>query len=65
MADINIQHKSSNAVWWILGILALILVVWMLWGWMDTEPAVRGALPPGAPAVAAAITAAPAPAAAA
>jgi hypothetical protein len=26
MAEINIQRKSSNALWWILGIVALVII---------------------------------------
>lgn len=42
MADINIQRKSSNAVWWILGIVALVIVAWFLFTMMggDTTPRV-------------------------
>lgn len=30
MAQINIQRKSSQAMWWILGLIALVLIVWWL-----------------------------------
>jgi hypothetical protein len=34
MAEINIQRsKSSNALWWILGIVAVVLIVWLLFTW--------------------------------
>lgn len=37
MADINLQRKSSSgALWWVLGIVALIILIWMIWAWMDT-----------------------------
>ena len=39
MADINVQRKSSSALWWVLGILALIVLLWFLFAW-DTEPGV-------------------------
>ena len=31
MADINIQRRSSHAVWWVLGLIALLVIAWMLW----------------------------------
>lgn len=31
MADINIQRRSSHAVWWVLGLIALIVIAWMVW----------------------------------
>jgi hypothetical protein len=39
MAEINVQRKSSNALWWVLGIVALVLVAWFLFAWMggDTQ----------------------------
>jgi type VI protein secretion system component VasK len=37
MAEIQIQRKSPGTVWWVLGIVALIVVVWMMWAWADTN----------------------------
>jgi hypothetical protein len=30
MADIDIRRRSWSAVWWILGLIVIILVLWML-----------------------------------
>ena len=38
MADINIQRKSSNAIWWILGIVALVLIVWFVMRGTGEQP---------------------------
>jgi hypothetical protein len=35
MAEINIQRKSSSALWWILAIVALVIVAWFLFGMGD------------------------------
>ena len=37
MADIDIRHRSWSAVWWILGLIAIILVVWMLFEAIETD----------------------------
>jgi hypothetical protein len=37
MAEINIQRKSSNTLWWILGIVAIVLLVWFLFAWMGGD----------------------------
>ena len=37
MAEINIQRRPSTAIWWIIGIIALAVIVWMLLGW-STQP---------------------------
>jgi hypothetical protein len=44
MADINVQRKSSNALWWILGLIALLVLLWFIFAW-GTEPAVMMNLP--------------------
>lgn len=51
MAEINIQRKSSNTLWWILGIVALVILAWFLFAWMggDTTQPVTGAGVPAAP----------------
>ncbi len=37
MADINLQRKSStSALWWVLGIIALVIIIWMVWAWTGT-----------------------------
>jgi hypothetical protein len=33
MAEINVQQKSSSAIWWVIGIIALALVLWFVFGW--------------------------------
>ena len=33
MAQINVDRKSSSAVWWILAIAGVALVLWLLFGW--------------------------------
>ena len=33
MADIDIQRKSSSAVWWILGIIIVALILFLLFAW--------------------------------
>jgi hypothetical protein len=38
MADINVQRKSPSAIWWILAIVALLILLWVLFGW-DLDPA--------------------------
>jgi hypothetical protein len=39
MAEINIQPKSSNTMWWVLGVVALLVVVWLLFaGTGDSTP---------------------------
>jgi hypothetical protein len=49
MAEINIQRKSSNALWWVLGIVALVILVWFLFTWMgaDTRQPMTGTGLPG------------------
>lgn len=46
MADINVQRRSSNAVWWIIGIVAAVILLWLLFGWGNTgtmtDPVGRG-----------------------
>lgn len=37
MAEINIQRKSSNAIWWVIGIVVLAVVVWWLMSARTTE----------------------------
>jgi hypothetical protein len=32
MAEINIQKKSTNPMWWVLVILAVVIVGWLLMG---------------------------------
>jgi hypothetical protein len=36
MAEINIQRKSNNALWWILAIVAVVIIAWMLFAWTGT-----------------------------
>jgi hypothetical protein len=36
MPNTNSPSRPSTAVWWIIGILALVLLVWLLFAW--TEP---------------------------
>jgi hypothetical protein len=38
MADINIQRKSSNVIWWVIGVIAALVIIWMLWAWMGRDP---------------------------
>ena len=44
MADINVQRKSSNALWWIIGLIALLVVLWFILSW-GTEPGITTTLP--------------------
>jgi hypothetical protein len=53
VADINIQRKSSSAIWWILGVVALVVLIWLLFAW-DTEP-VTTRLPGGSGPIAASV----------
>ena len=44
MADINVQRKSPSAIWWILGVVALLILLWVLFGW-DVDPAMTMLVP--------------------
>jgi hypothetical protein len=44
MADINVQRKSPSALWWILGILAVGILLWFLFAW-ESDPAVTMRMP--------------------
>lgn len=52
MANIDIQRKSSsNAIWWILGIVALVVLLFVMFG-RGNSPQTVG-MAPDAPGVAA------------
>ncbi|MFB3855437.1 MAG: hypothetical protein ACE148_16675 [Vicinamibacterales bacterium] len=38
MADIDIQRKSSSWLWWVLGIIAVLLIVWAIASMWNTQP---------------------------
>jgi hypothetical protein len=35
MPNTNTPSRPSTAVWWIIGILALVLLVWLLFAWVE------------------------------
>jgi hypothetical protein len=35
MPNTNTPSRPSTAIWWIIGILALVLLVWLLFTWME------------------------------
>lgn len=37
MAEIRLEHKKRSAWPWILALLALLLLGWLLWEWMDRD----------------------------
>ncbi|HEV2148041.1 MAG TPA: hypothetical protein VGR37_11615 [Longimicrobiaceae bacterium] len=40
MADIDIERKSGGSIWpWLLGLLALLLIGWLLWEMFDDDEA--------------------------
>lgn len=41
MADIDTQRRSSNAPLWILAVIALLLLIWLLFGWANSPAATR------------------------
>ncbi|RPJ77701.1 MAG: hypothetical protein EHM13_15650 [Acidobacteria bacterium] len=48
MADIDIQRKSSSWLWWVFGIIAVLLIIWAIasmWN-AQPEPGVGGLLDP-------------------
>jgi len=45
MAEINIQRKSSNAIWWILAIVAVVLIVWFLMAGTGRQPMTQAPAP--------------------
>lgn len=48
MSEINIQRKSgTNMLWWILGIVALLIVAWLLFANTGTDPQTRSLADPG------------------
>lgn len=48
MSDINIQRKSgSHMMWWMLGIVALVIVGWLLFANTDTNPQMGLLVEPG------------------
>lgn len=53
MADIDIERKSSNSwLWWLLGLLALALIIWLVAEMLDDdEPETAIVDPVAAPAV--------------
>ncbi|HEX2189320.1 MAG TPA: hypothetical protein VHG51_10505 [Longimicrobiaceae bacterium] len=71
MADIDIERKGGSIWPWILGLLALLLLGWLLWEWLDddtqaatdpaavvTDPAMSPAAPPATDTTGGAIAAA-------
>lgn len=38
MADIDIQRKSSSWLWWVLGIIAVLLIVWAIASMWNSQP---------------------------
>ena len=42
MADIKLQPRSTNALWLILAIIALLIVVWTIFAWVDSSPGAYG-----------------------
>ena len=41
MADIDIQRRSSNALLWIVAVIALLLFIWLFFGWASGPTATR------------------------
>jgi hypothetical protein len=41
MAEIKVQRRSSNAVWWIVGVIALIVLLWMIFAWAGWDTGVN------------------------
>ncbi len=37
MAEINIQRKSTSWLWWVLGIVAVLLIVWAIASMWNTR----------------------------
>jgi hypothetical protein len=58
MADTNLRHTPSAAVWWILGILAIVVLMWFLFAQEAADPDAMQFPPLGQP-VAALTTPAP------
>lgn len=38
MADINIQRRSTSWLWWVLGIVAVLLIVWAIVSMWNAGP---------------------------
>ena len=50
MSQINIQRKSgSNVLWWVLGIVALLIVLWLLFANTGTDTQTTYIVDPGGP----------------
>lgn len=48
MSEINIQRKSgSNVLWWVLGLVALLIVAWLLFANMGTDTQTGYVVDPG------------------
>lgn len=48
MGEINIQQKSGSAVlWWMLGIVALLIVAWLLFANTGTDRQIGHVVDPG------------------
>lgn len=53
MSEINIQRKSGSGVmWWVLGIIALLILVWLMFGNVFTNPQTGQVLDSGSPVAA-------------
>lgn len=51
MSEINIQRKSgSSALWWALGIIALLILAWLLFANMGTDAQTGHVVDPAGPA---------------
>lgn len=40
MAEINVQRRSSSGLWWIIGLVALAILIWALFAWSGADDTV-------------------------
>jgi hypothetical protein len=37
MAEINVQRRPANPVWWIVGVIAMLIVIWAIFAWVGND----------------------------